>query len=122
MTSVCWCATLSLATTTDSLTMDQMKRVTAGAISTSSDANSNFGAFARARGSIAETHVNIGDTFARARGTANTLDSAGDASSNSKAIGIPDTRHVSPSIAPDTPNRGMIRARPLKLRTFKPLL
>ena len=75
--------------------------------------------FARARGSIAETHVNIGDTFARARGTANTLDSAGDASSNSKAIGIPDTRHVSPSIAPDIPNRGMIRARPLKLRDIQ---
>ncbi|MEE9354533.1 MAG: hypothetical protein V3U75_02995 [Methylococcaceae bacterium] len=122
MTNVCLYATLSLATTANSLTVDQMKRVTAGAISTSSDTNSNFGAFSRARGSIVETHVNIGDTFARAGGTANTLDSAGDASSNSQAIGIPDTRHLSPSVAPDIPNRGMIHARPLKLRAFKPLL
>ena len=121
ITSTFLSATVNLAIAAEKLTMDQMKGVTAGAISISADANSNFGAFARASGSTAETDVKIGDTFARARGTANALGPAGGASSNAKAIGIPGTRPVPPSAATDIPKRGSFPAKRLKLRPFRSL-
>ena len=121
-------ATVNITIAAENLTLDQMDGVTAGAVSVSVDANSNFGAFSSSKGSSASTSAEVGDTFTRARGTS-TSGQIGGTSSKVKTIGMPGARSVPPGITTVIPEHGnssspanRLTPKRLKLQPFKPLL